>query len=206
MRAFRVGHSPHSREGFVGLLARHGVERLVDVRRTPRSRRHPQFEGASLAAELPAGRGDYWQLAALGGGRRPRRDSPNGGWEHEAFRGYADHALTDEFADALAELCAVALELDGVHVRRGAVVALPPAPDRRPADRAGMVGLPHRRRRHRRQAFAAGVRDRRGRRDGPLPARAGCASLSSARGGCRQAGACLNVAPATAHWWWWRCG
>jgi uncharacterized protein (DUF488 family) len=31
-------------------------------------------------------------------------------WEHEAFRGYADHALTGELADALDELCALARE------------------------------------------------------------------------------------------------
>src|SRR4051812_23076451 len=73
---------------------------------------------------------------------------------------------------------------DGVHVRRGAVVALSPAPDRRPADRAGVVGLSHRRRRDPRQACAAGVRDRRGGRDGPLSARAGRPPLSSAYGGC----------------------
>src|SRR4051795_4480015 len=108
MRAFSVGHSTHSLEGFVGLLARHGVERVVDVRRTPRSRRHPQFERDSLAAELPARGVDYRHLAALGGRRRARPDSPNGGWEHPAFRGYADYALTDEFAIGLAELLALA--------------------------------------------------------------------------------------------------
>jgi uncharacterized protein (DUF488 family) len=110
MRAFTVGHSTHSLDGFVALLARHGVQRLVDVRRTPRSRRHPQFGRDSLAAELPARGVDYRHLPALGGRRRPRPDSPNGGWEHEAFRGYADHALTGEFAAALAELCALARE------------------------------------------------------------------------------------------------
>src|ERR671933_1837549 len=110
MRAFSIGHSTHSLDGLVALLARHGVRRVVDVRRTPRSRRHPQFERDSLAAELPARRVDYRHLPALGGRRRPRPDSPNGGWEHEAFRGYADHALTGEFAAALAELCALAGE------------------------------------------------------------------------------------------------
>src|SRR4051794_41962223 len=110
MRAFSVGHSTHSLEGFVGLLACHGVERVVDVRRTPRSRRHPQFERDSLAAELPARGVDYRHLTALGGRRRPRPDSPNGGWEHDSFRGYAGHAPTDEVAAAAPELCAPAPE------------------------------------------------------------------------------------------------
>src|SRR5919199_401976 len=98
MRAFTVGHSTHSLDELVALLARHGVTRVVDVRRTPRSRRHPQFDLESLAAGLAARGVDYRHLPALGGRRRPRRDSPNGAWEHESFRGYADYAMTGEFA------------------------------------------------------------------------------------------------------------
>src|SRR3954453_14248961 len=79
MRAFSVGHSTHSLERFVGLLARHGVERLVDVRRTPRSRRHPQLERDSLAAELPARGVDYRHLAALGGAGRAAPESGGAG-------------------------------------------------------------------------------------------------------------------------------
>jgi len=110
LRAFTVGHSTHSLEHLVALLAGHGVERVVDVRRTPRSGRHPQFNLESLVVELPERGVDYRHLPALGGRRRPRPDSPNGGWEHEAFRGYADYALTGEFAAGLAELCALARE------------------------------------------------------------------------------------------------
>jgi uncharacterized protein (DUF488 family) len=110
MRVFTVGHSTHSFDGLVALLARHGVKRLVDVRRWPRSRRHPQFNHESLAAALPERGIDYRHVRALGGRRRPQVDSPNGGWELEAFRGYADYALTGEFAAGLAELCALAAE------------------------------------------------------------------------------------------------
>jgi uncharacterized protein (DUF488 family) len=110
MRAFTVGHSTHSVDGLLALLTPHGVERVVDVRRSPRSRRHPQFNLEALTAELPQRGVDYRHLPALGGRRRPRRDSPNGGWEHEAFRGYADYALTGEFAAALGKLCALARE------------------------------------------------------------------------------------------------
>ena len=83
---------------------------MVDVRRTPRSGRQPQFDLESLAAELPARGVDYRHLPALGGRRGPRSDSPNAGWDVQAFRGYADHALTGEFAAALEELCALARE------------------------------------------------------------------------------------------------
>lgn len=43
-------------------------------------------------------------MELLAGFRRPVADTPNGGWEHPAFRGYADHMATAEFAAALAGL------------------------------------------------------------------------------------------------------
>jgi uncharacterized protein (DUF488 family) len=110
VRAFTVGHSTHSFDALAGLLAPHGVRRLVDVRRVPRSRRHPQFNLESLAVALPDRGVDYRHFPALGGRRRARPDSPNGGWEHPAFRGYADYALTPAFAAALTELCSLAGE------------------------------------------------------------------------------------------------
>jgi uncharacterized protein (DUF488 family) len=79
---------------------------VADVRRYPHSRRHPHFDTAVLAAEL---RG-YVHLPELGGRRRPRPDSVNGGWEVEAFRGYADHMAGEEFAGALARLEELARE------------------------------------------------------------------------------------------------
>ena len=110
MRAFTVGHSTHSLDGLLALLTPHGVARVADVRTTPRSRRHPHFNLEALAAELPRHGIDYRHLPALGGRRRPRPGSPNGGWEHEAFRGYADYAMTGEFAAGLDELCRLARE------------------------------------------------------------------------------------------------
>jgi uncharacterized protein (DUF488 family) len=105
---FTVGHSTHALDAFVALLRRHGIGLLADVRAFPRSRRSPQFNTEALAAELPL---PYRHFRALGGRRRPRPDSPNGGWENDAFRGYADHALTPEFAAALAELTALARDV-----------------------------------------------------------------------------------------------
>jgi len=103
-RIFTVGHSTHPLDAFVGLLRAHEVELLADVRAYPRSRRHPQFNGDALAAELPSRGIAYRHYPALGGRRAPRPDSPNAGWENDAFRGYADHALTDVFAAALEDL------------------------------------------------------------------------------------------------------
>ena len=83
---------------------------MVDVRTVPRSRRHPQFARGALSASLSERGIDYLHEPALGGFRRPRPDSPNDGWEHPAFRGYADHMASQEFAAALERLELAAAE------------------------------------------------------------------------------------------------
>lgn len=63
-----IGHSNHSIERFVALLKAGGVERLVDVRSTPWSRRHPQFGQKNLARSLAEAGIDYaHEGSALGG-------------------------------------------------------------------------------------------------------------------------------------------
>ena len=86
------------------MLRAAGVTQLVDVRTAPGSRRHPQFGRVALEDGLGAAGIGYRHEPALGGFRRPRRGSPNTGWEVEAFRGYADHMASEEFAEALARL------------------------------------------------------------------------------------------------------
>ncbi len=77
---------------------------MCDVRAVPRSTRHPQFSANALARALPDRAIQYRHLAGLGGWRHARRDSPNMGWRNASFRGYADYALSPEFADAFGEL------------------------------------------------------------------------------------------------------
>jgi uncharacterized protein (DUF488 family) len=99
-----VGHSTHTLEGLLAVLAPSGIELVADIRTVPKSRRHPHFHTDQLARSLPAHGLRYVHLARLGGWRAPRPDSPNGAWRNRSFRGYADYALTGEFADGLAEL------------------------------------------------------------------------------------------------------
>ena len=82
-------------------FARTRISGLADVRTIPRSRRHPHFGSEALAARLSQEGIEYRHFAALGGLRKPRPDSPNGAWRNEAFRGYADHMLTADFAAAV---------------------------------------------------------------------------------------------------------
>jgi uncharacterized protein (DUF488 family) len=99
-----VGHSARPLEEFLGLLQAHGVTLVVDVRKMPRSRRNPQFNRDILPAALRAADIGYMDLPALGGLRRRRLDSPNGGWKNASFQGYADYMLTPEFEQGLQEL------------------------------------------------------------------------------------------------------
>ena len=99
-----IGHSTRSLEELVALLRAHGGERVADVRRFPRSRRHPHFAADALARDLPKTGIAYRHLPGLGGFRRPRPDSPNTAWRNASFRGYADYMATDEFASHLGAL------------------------------------------------------------------------------------------------------
>ena len=101
---FTVGHSTHELEELVSLLRSHGVERVVDVRAYPRSRRVPQFNSESLAESLPREGIEYLHMRELGGRRTPLPDSPNAGWRNDQFRGYADHMQSAEFSGALSRL------------------------------------------------------------------------------------------------------
>lgn len=108
MRLWTVGHSTHPFDAFTALLTAHGIAHVADVRTVPKSRRHPQFQTAALAQQLPASGIGYTHLARLGGWRRTDPDSPNGAWRNRSFRGYADYALSDEFAVGISQLRALA--------------------------------------------------------------------------------------------------
>jgi uncharacterized protein (DUF488 family) len=105
-----VGHSTRPSEELVEMLLRAGVTTLADVRTIPRSRANPQYEGRVLARTLAAAGIGYVHLAALGGLRRARKDSPNAGWRNASFRGYADHMATPEFEEGLVQLRTLARE------------------------------------------------------------------------------------------------
>jgi uncharacterized protein (DUF488 family) len=105
-RIYTIGHSTREFQEFVGLLRAHGVTRLADIRRFPGSRRHPHFSREALEQSLPTFGVAYEHFEELGGRRRPVKSSPNGAWESEQFRGYADHMGTAEFRDAVDRLLA----------------------------------------------------------------------------------------------------
>lgn len=101
---FTIGHSTHTAEVFLDLLAAHEVRQLADVRTVPRSRRHPHFGKEALAGHLGARDVRYRHFPALGGLRKPLPNSINTGWRHPSFRGYADHMQTEEFRRGIEDL------------------------------------------------------------------------------------------------------
>ena len=103
-RIWTIGHSTRTSDEFVHLLKANTITGLADVRTIPKSRRHPHFGGEALAARLNEEGIEYRHVAALGGLRKPRPDSPNGAWRNESFRGYADHMMTADFAAGVAVL------------------------------------------------------------------------------------------------------
>jgi uncharacterized protein (DUF488 family) len=110
LAVFTIGHSTRTIEEFLAILAAHGIERLVDVRSIPKSRRVPQFNSDSLAASLREKGIEYVHLKSLGGLRHAKKDSVNLGWRNASFRGYADYMATEEFRAGIARLLELARE------------------------------------------------------------------------------------------------
>jgi uncharacterized protein (DUF488 family) len=105
-----VGHGTLTAAAFVALVRSAGIETVVDVRRYPGSRRHPQFGGDAMAAWLPEHEVGYRWLPALGGRRGAATGSANRALRNEQFRAYADHMASAEFGAGITELVGLAGE------------------------------------------------------------------------------------------------
>ena len=107
---YSIGHGTRPIEEFIDVLRATDVKVLADIRSAPGSRRHPQFGQAPLAASLAQARIDYVHLRGLGGRRDAALDSRHVALRVDAFRGYADHMDSAEFAADYARLDAIASE------------------------------------------------------------------------------------------------
>lgn len=75
---FTIGHSNNSIDQFLDLLRRHQIEVVADVRTTPASRLHPQFNRSALKRSLTAGGIKYVFLGKELGARRAEREAYDG--------------------------------------------------------------------------------------------------------------------------------
>jgi uncharacterized protein (DUF488 family) len=104
-RILTIGHSRHSLERFLSLLATAEVTAIADVRSAPMSRFSPHFNKSALAASLAEQGIDYMFLGQALGGRPARADL--------FTQGRADYqkmAASPEFRAGLAKLIEAAGE------------------------------------------------------------------------------------------------
>jgi uncharacterized protein (DUF488 family) len=103
VRAFTVGHGTRPIDELLRVLEEAGVGTLIDVRRFPGSRRHPQFNQAQLAAAVEGVGIGYRHAVELGGRRSGEAGEERFGCiEVPAFRSYAARMTMHEWQDALA--------------------------------------------------------------------------------------------------------
>ncbi|WP_043846489.1 DUF488 domain-containing protein [Crystallibacter crystallopoietes] len=105
-RIMTIGHGTSSAAELTDLLAGAGVDLLVDVRRFPGSRKHPDMAKDALASWLPEAGVAYRWEEELGGRRRipAGEPEPDSWWKVAAFRAYAAYTRTPEFAAGLRRL------------------------------------------------------------------------------------------------------
>lgn len=109
-RLFTIGHSNRNLADFLELVREFRLEVLVDVRRYPRSKRHPQFDSAALTDALARMDIRYHHMPELGGYREPTNPMVHPALTEPMFKGYAEQMDTTEFAVALGRLQQRALD------------------------------------------------------------------------------------------------
>lgn len=95
-----IGHSRHEVGEFIGLLERHGIQVLVDVRSAPFSKIAPQFNQQSLETALARQGIDYLHLGGELGGRP---DSSHF-YDHKGHVLYNLVAQTPSFNDGIQQV------------------------------------------------------------------------------------------------------
>lgn len=106
---YTIGHSTRTLDELIAALRSHEIQKLVDIRAFPLSRRLHQFNRDSLEQTLPEAGIRYVWMKALGGYRkRVLEESPHIGLRNQSFRNYADYMLTPEFEQAIDELVRMA--------------------------------------------------------------------------------------------------
>ena len=90
MEIWDVGHSNLKEETFLSLLIKHRIEKVVDIRRFPTSKKFPHFEKNHLKNALRQSNIDYiWLGNKLGGFRKG---------------GYEEWMKTEDFSSGTEEL------------------------------------------------------------------------------------------------------
>lgn len=103
-----IGHSTRTVDVFLDCLTSFQIERLVDVRRFPHSRRNPVYNADALRKAL-FGKGIRYEFLGdeLGGFRTAQPNSANVGLAGSSFQAYADHQESTLFKRGVGKLLKV---------------------------------------------------------------------------------------------------
>jgi uncharacterized protein (DUF488 family) len=104
MKVYTIGHGARSGDEFLAALREARVGTLVDVRRFPGSRRHPQFRSRAIEETVQGAGIGYLHLEELGGRRTGEPGEERFGCIRVgAFRSYAARMGTPAWQEALAD-------------------------------------------------------------------------------------------------------
>lgn len=107
---YTIGHSTRDLDTFVGLLRRHGIGLVADIRSYPTSRHCPHYNQEAMAHWLPEHGIAYHHIPDLGGRRGKSAVTHDliSGWTHPAFRNYAAYMQSDYFERGVTNLMELA--------------------------------------------------------------------------------------------------
>jgi uncharacterized protein (DUF488 family) len=127
MVIYTIGHSTHSWEDFLKLLATHNIEVVADVRSKPYSRFNPQFNREALASGLEAAGKRYLFLGKELGGKPQDPDRPLADelvWEYVRSRPQFKEGLAKLLEEARqSKVCLLCAEADPARCHRGQLLA-----------------------------------------------------------------------------------
>ncbi|MBV8636758.1 MAG: DUF488 domain-containing protein [Candidatus Eremiobacteraeota bacterium] len=105
MQLWTLGHGTASESELAALLQSQGIENVVDVRKIPKSGKHPHVWAEKMALWVPTLSGATYEWhPEFGGFRKADPDSPNVALRNTSFRAYADYMQTPQFLGAFDEL------------------------------------------------------------------------------------------------------
>lgn len=105
MQLWTIGHGTASESELAGLLQAQGIDALIDVRKIPKSGKHPHVWAEKMASWVPSLAGAIYEWhPEFGGFRKADPDSPNVALRNTSFRAYADYMQTPQFLDAFGVL------------------------------------------------------------------------------------------------------
>jgi uncharacterized protein (DUF488 family) len=127
MVIYTIGHSTHTWEDFLRLLATHNIEVVADVRSKPYSRFNPQFNRDALANGLEEAGKRYLFLGKELGGKPQDPDRPLADelvWEYIRSRPQFKEGLARLLEEAShGKVCLLCAEADPGRCHRGQLLA-----------------------------------------------------------------------------------